>query len=193
LASHEGVEDSEAERRDAVECTLGYDPPCVVSLDTDGVEAGEDPVEHDDDTGGRFGSWDELDFAAVAVSFYGGAGADDKGREVYEPVCFSVLEPARPGVDLVEEAGGCGGELLPHLLFFAGVEEGAFGLDCGVDFGEPVEDEPFSHGTHDGVVPIDGGGDAADEPHLAFPGEGFAAVGADVACPGAVVDLAEGC
>lgn len=115
-------EDGEAECGDAVECCFGDDSEGVLSVAADGVEASEDAVEDDDEAGGCFCSWDEFDLAAVAVSFDGGACADDDGGEYDQPVGF-VVGAFAWSPEVRYDGGGCACELGAHRFLAAGVPE----------------------------------------------------------------------
>ena len=90
-----------------------------------------------------------------------------------------------------EDTSGGVAEFGAHRAFPSGVPERLAGLHVGVDFGQPVEREAFAHRAHDGVMTVDGGRAAADEPDAPRPTECAASVGADVSRPGSVVDLAQ--
>ena len=86
----------------------------------------------------------------------------------------------RFGAQAENRPGGLGGtpararrrrrpQLGAHRAFVAGVPERLAGLHVGVDVGEPVDREAFAHCAHDGVVPVDREGAAANEPDAAGP------------------------
>ena len=110
-----------------------------------------------------------------------------------QPFLFVVGERDRRGrIDGGEHAADGRRQLGAHLRFFAGVPAGPpAGLhpaDGGV---HAHEHEPIAHARDDVVCAVPGGRDGADHDEAALSRSARAAIGADVALPLPVVDLAQ--
>ena len=113
---------------------------------------------------------------------------------VQQPVDFGVAELVPVGSRRADDAADHGGKLLPHGDLAAGVADRltpgplrARYLSVGAD-----HDKPVAHGGDNGMRGIPGGGDGADNDDAPDPGQGLAAIGADIAFPAAVIDFPNG-
>ena len=125
----------------------------------------------------------------MAVAVDGSAKAHDQRHYPVKTVELLFAEAPRIWPRSCKQLGNGFCQFVPHPP-----RCGAGMLDCAFELSgfwrEAAQQETITHCADDAVVRIDHAGGAEDESDLAFPRQGLAAFGAEVACPCAVIDLA---